>query len=183
MEKMKEKYMVIPIVILAVLISVSSAPAMQTTFMSEYQPICPEESYNKITELHEEGWSEEEIAETLELPIDVVSGFLSDNYTIISSCPEPYQKSEKKVTPEKSMEQWRKEHTVKVKAIRTLKYEQGYLISKEIYTGEEFKKRFGRDNFTKELRIPVDAETAKAIGIREGEERTSVTEEERVFAT
>jgi len=44
MEKMKEKYMVIPIVILAVLISVSSAPAMQTTFMSEYQPICPEES-------------------------------------------------------------------------------------------------------------------------------------------
>jgi len=48
--------MVIPIVILAVLILASSVPAMQTTFMSEYQPICPEESYNKITELHEEGW-------------------------------------------------------------------------------------------------------------------------------
>ncbi len=251
---MKRKYLTKAIVILAVLVLASSVPAIvssfteaqsqslvksnQTTFISEYQPICPEESYNKITELYEEGWSEdeiakelafpldivnrylegnytpppcpepkqsvspsdcptyskikdlyeegwseEEIAETLELPIDVVSGFLSDNYTIISSCPEPYQKSEKKVTPEKSMEQWRKEHTVKVKAIRTLKYEQGYLISKAIYTGEEFKKRFGRDNFTKELRIPVDAETAKAIGIREGEERTSVTEEERVFTT
>ena len=55
----------------AVLISVSSAPAMQTTFMSEYQPICPEESYNKITELHEEGWSEEEIAEELAFPLDI----------------------------------------------------------------------------------------------------------------
>ncbi|MDI6811310.1 MAG: hypothetical protein QMD80_06535 [archaeon] len=67
----------------------------------------------------------------------------------------------KKIVPEKSMEQWEKEHTVKVKAIRTLKYEQGYLISKEIYTSEEFKKRFGRDNFTKELRIPVSADDAK----------------------
>jgi ribosome-binding protein aMBF1 (putative translation factor) len=170
------------------------------------QPI-PKESYNKITELYDEGWSEEEIAEKLELPLDVVHGFISGNYTTISSCPEPYQKSEKnviteksmeskpekskesitpeetmkKITPEKSMEQWRKEHTVKVKAIRTLKYEQGYLETKEIYTSEEFKKRFGRDNFTKELRIPVSASDAEMIGIREGEERTSVTEEERVF--
>jgi hypothetical protein len=118
---------------------------MQSTSLSEYQPICPEESYNKIAELHDgglseeeiaeelafpldivsrylegnytpppcpvsnqrmplsecptyskiknlygEGWNEEEIAETLELPIDVVSGFISGNYTIISSCPEPY---------------------------------------------------------------------------------------------
>jgi len=255
-EKMKKEYLIIATVALAVLVLASSVPAMQNTSISEYQPICPEESYNKITELHEEGlseegiaeelafpldivngylagnytppscpesnqsispsdcptyskikdlygegWSKEEIAETLELPLDVVNGFLSGNTTIISSCPEPYQKSEenvtaekpkesitpgetmKNVTPEKSMEQWRQEHTIKVKAIRTLKYEQGYLISKEIYTSEEFKERFGRDNFTKELRIPVDAETAKAIGIKEGEERTSVTEEERVFTT
>ena len=270
---MKKENMIMATIAVAVLISVSSAPAMQTTFMSEYQPICPEESYNKITELHEEGWSEEEIAEELafpldivtrylegnytpppcpasnqrmslskcptyskikdlygegwneeeiaeklELPLDVVNGFLGGNYTIISSCPEPYQKSEKdvitakstesitpeetnenitqgktmkNVTPKKSMEQWRKEHTVKVKAIRTLKYEQGYLISKEIYTGEEFKKRFGRDNFTKDFRIPVSADDAKKIAeingireLREGEEITiSITEEEHVFTT
>jgi hypothetical protein len=164
----------------------------------------------------EKGKTEEEIAETLELPLDVVNGFISGDYTIISACPEPYQKSEenvntekpmegitpeepkesitpgkKKIVPEKSMEQWRQDHTIKVKAIRTLKYEQGYLISKEIYTSEEYKKRFGRDNFTKELRIPVSADDARKIAeiygireLREGEEITiSITEEERVFTT
>ncbi len=261
---MKKEYLIMATIAVVVLLLASSVPAMQSTSLSEYQPVCPEESYNKIMELYEEGWSEdeiaeelalpldivnrylegnytpppcpeskqsispsdcptyskikdlygegwseEEIAEKLELPLDVVRGFISGNYAIISSCPEPYQKSEgdvttekstesktqekpkesitpgetKKIVPEKSMEQWRQEHTVKVKAIRTLKYEQGYLEIKEIYTSEEFKKRFGKDNFTKELRIPVDAETAKAIGIIEGEERTTVTEEERVFTT
>jgi len=263
------KKIIIAAIAVAVLILASSVPAMQSTFIPEYPPVCPEESYNKITELYGEGWSEEEIAEelafpldianryfegnytpppypewdqsmplsdcptyskikdlygegwseeeiaeTLEFPLDVVNGFLSGNYTIISSCPEPYQKSEKnastdksmgsitpektkesitpketmkKITPEKSMEQWRKEHTVKVKAFRTLKYEQGYLISKEVYTSEEFKKRFERDNFTKEIRIPVSAENVemitKVLGIREGEERTSVAEEEHVFTS
>ena len=150
---MKKEYLIIAIIALAVLTLVSSVPAMQSTSISEYRPVCPEESYNKITELYEEGlsedeiaeelafpvgivtkypkgeyippvypepdqrmplsecptyskikdlygegWSEEEIAETLELPIDVVSGFLSGNYTIISACPEPYQKSEKNVS-------------------------------------------------------------------------------------
>jgi len=260
---MKKEYLIIATVSLAVLILASSIPAMQSTSIPEYQPTCPKESYNKITELHEEGlseeeiaeelafpldivtrylegnftpppcpvsdqrmplsdcptyskikdlygegWSEEEIAETLELPLDVVNGSISGNTTVISACPEPYQKTEKNVTteksaegitpeepkesitpgkkkivPEKSMEQWRQEHTVRVKAIRTLKYEQGYLETKEIYTSEEFKKRFGRDNFTKERRIPVSASDAEMIGIREGEERTSVTEEERVFTT
>jgi hypothetical protein len=270
-DKMKKEYLIIATITLVVLILASSVPAMQSTSIPEYPPICPEESYNKITELHEEGWSEEEIAEELafpldivnrylegnytpppcpewdqsmplsecptyskikdlygegwseeeiaeklELPLDVVCGFISGNYTIISSCPEPYQKSKenvttekstesktpeepkesitpgkKKIVPEKSLEQWRQEHTVKVKAIRTLKYEQGYLISKEIYTSEEFKKRFGRDNFTKELRIPVSADDAKKIAeingiieLREGEEITiSITEEEHVFTT
>ena len=147
---MKKEYIVMAIIALVVLILASSVPAMQSAFIPEYQPICPEESYNKITELHEEGlseeeiaeelafpldivsgylegnytpppcpesnqsispsdcptyskikdlygegWSEDEIAKTLELPLDVVNGFISGNYTIISSCPEPYQKSEK----------------------------------------------------------------------------------------
>jgi len=142
-----------------VLLLASSVPAISSPSISEYQPICPEESYNKITELYEgglseeeiaeelafpldivteflkgnytpppcpepdrsmplsecpaygkikdlygEGWSEDEIAETLELPLDIVSGFLSGNYTIISSCPEPYQKSERNVTTERTME-------------------------------------------------------------------------------
>jgi hypothetical protein len=163
---MKRKYLIIATIALAMLILASSVPAIvsslpeaqsqslakpnQNTVMSEYQPTCPEESYNKITELHEkglseegiaeelafpldivnrylegnytpppcpeskqsmplsecptyskikdlygEGWSEEVIAETLELPLDVVRGFISGDYTIISACPEPYQKSEK----------------------------------------------------------------------------------------
>ena len=147
---MKKEYLIIATVALAVLILVSSVPAMQSTSISEYQPICPKESYNKITELHEEGlseeeiaeklafpldivtrylegnytpppcpesdqrmplsdcstyskikdlygegWSEEEIAETLELPLDTVNGFISGNYAIISSCPEPYQAKRK----------------------------------------------------------------------------------------
>jgi predicted transcriptional regulator len=147
---MRKEYPIIATIALAVLVLASSAPAMQSISLSEYQPICPEESYNKITELYEEGlsedeiaeelafpldivnrylegnytpppcpvsnqsispsdcptyskikdlhgegWSKEEIAEKLELPLDAVSGFISGNYTIISSCPEPYQKSEK----------------------------------------------------------------------------------------
>jgi hypothetical protein len=87
MEKMKKKYMVIPIVILAVLILASSVPAMQSAFISEHQPVCPEESYNKITELHEEGLSEEEIAEELAFPLDIVNRYLEGNY-IPPSCPE-----------------------------------------------------------------------------------------------
>jgi len=149
-EKMRKEYPIIATIALAVLVLASSAPAMQSTSISEYQPICPEESYSKITELYEEGlsegeiaeelafpldivnrylegnytpppcpesnqrispsdcptyskikdlhgegWSKEEIAEKLELPLDAVSGFLSGDYTIISSCPEPYQKLEK----------------------------------------------------------------------------------------
>jgi len=50
---------------------------------------CP--TYGKIKDLYGEGWSEEKIAETLELPLDAVSGFLSGNPAVISSCPEPYK--------------------------------------------------------------------------------------------
>jgi len=56
---MKKEYLIIATITLVVLILASSVPAMQTTAVSEYQPTCPEESYNKITELHEEGLSEE----------------------------------------------------------------------------------------------------------------------------
>jgi len=82
---MKKENMIMATIAVAVLISVSSAPAMQTTFMSEYQPICPEESYNKITELHEEGWSEEEIAEELAFPLDIVNRYLKGNYTYVKT--------------------------------------------------------------------------------------------------
>jgi len=82
---MKKENMIMATIAVAVLISVSSAPAMQTTFMSEYQPICPEESYNKITELHDEGWSEEEIAEELAFPLDIVNRYLKGNYTYVKT--------------------------------------------------------------------------------------------------
>jgi hypothetical protein len=87
---MKKKYMVIPIVILAVLILASSVPAMPSTSLPEYQPICPEESYNKITELYEEGLSEEEIAEELAFPLDIVNNYLKGDYTS-PPCSEPDQ--------------------------------------------------------------------------------------------
>jgi len=160
---MKKEHLIKTTIALAVLILAFSIPAIvssltvapnhslaksnQTTSISEYQPICPEESYTKITELHEEGlsedeiaeelafsldivtrylkgnytplpcpeskqsispsecptyskikdlygegWSKEKIAETLVLPLDVVNGFISGDTTIISSCPEPYQR-------------------------------------------------------------------------------------------
>jgi hypothetical protein len=72
---MKKEYLIIATVSLAVLILASSVPAMPST-ISEHQPVCPEESYNKITELHEEGWSEEEIAEELGFPLDIVNRYL-----------------------------------------------------------------------------------------------------------
>ncbi|MCW3137378.1 MAG: hypothetical protein N2V76_02950 [Methanophagales archaeon] len=56
------------------------------------------------------------------------------------------------VTPEKSMEQWREEHTVKVKATTIYKYEQGYLEIKEIYSGKDIEKKFGVDNLTRVLK-------------------------------
>ena len=67
------KKIIIAAIAVAVLILASSVPAMQSTFIPEYPPVCPEESYNKITELYEEGWSEEEIAEELAFPLDIVN--------------------------------------------------------------------------------------------------------------
>jgi len=91
---MKKKYMVIPIVILAVLLLASSVPAMQSTFISEHQPICPEESYNKITELYEAGLSEDEIAEELAFPLDIVNRYLEGNYT-----PPPCSELDQSIQP------------------------------------------------------------------------------------
>jgi parallel beta-helix repeat protein len=56
------------------------------------------------------------------------------------------------------MEKWMQDHTVKVNATTTCKYEQGQLLIKEVYTGKELKERFGIEQFTKELKIPVEAE-------------------------
>jgi len=53
------------------------------------------------------------------------------------------------------------------------KYEQGYLEIKEIYSGKDIEKKFGVDNLTRVLKIPVEAEV---IGMNEGEEKVLVTE-------
>jgi len=72
-----------------------------------------------------------------------------------------------------TMEKWVQDHTVKVTATTTCKYEQGYMIMKEVYTGKELKERFGVEHFTKELEIPVEA---KMVRMEEGEEKVLVTE-------
>ena len=98
---MKKEYLIKATIALAVLILAFSIPVMvsslpeaqskslvksnQTTFISEYQPVCPEESYNKIAELHAEGLSEEKIAEELAFPLDIVNRYLEGNYTYVKT--------------------------------------------------------------------------------------------------
>ncbi|MCK4475422.1 MAG: hypothetical protein KAU16_01710 [Methanophagales archaeon] len=91
---MKKENLIIATMAVAVLLLASSVPAMQSTSISEYQPTCPKESYNKITELYEEGLSEEEIAEELAFPLDIVNGYLEGNYT-----PPPCPASKQSISP------------------------------------------------------------------------------------
>ena len=77
-------------------------------------------------------------------------------------------------------EKWMQEHTVKVNSTATCKYEQGNLWIKEVYTVEGLKERFGIEQFTKELKIPVEG---KVLGMQEGEERIFVTEKVTVLTS
>jgi hypothetical protein len=63
---MNKEFLIIATITVVVLLLASSALAMQSAFIPEYQPICPNESYNKITKLYEQGLTEGEIAEELE---------------------------------------------------------------------------------------------------------------------
>jgi hypothetical protein len=81
-------------------------------------------------------------------------------------------------TPERSMEEWMKDHTVNVESTTIYRYDQGYLEIQEIYTGEDIEKRFGVDNITKSCKIPVEAGT---VGMKEGEESVFVTEKSVVI--
>ncbi len=94
-EKMKKECLIIATIAVAVLTLAFSVPAMQSAFISEYQPVCPEESYNKITELYDEGWSEDAIAEELAFPLDIVNRYLEGEY-IPPVCPEPSQEPKEK---------------------------------------------------------------------------------------
>ncbi|MDD2665993.1 MAG: hypothetical protein PHD13_00565 [Methanocellales archaeon] len=78
----------------------SNVLAMQSTSTSEYQSMCPPESYKKITELYEEGWSEEEIAEELAFPLDIVTKYLKGEY-VPSVYQEPSQEQSENVAPKK----------------------------------------------------------------------------------
>jgi len=79
-----------------------------------------------------------------------------------------------------TMEKWMEDHTLKVQSTTTYKYEQGYLLIEEIYTGEELKERFGVEQLTKELKIPAES---KAVGMKEGEEKVFVTEKVTVLTS
>jgi len=83
-------------------------------------------------------------------------------------------------TPERSMEEWMKDHTINVESTTIYRYDQGYLEIKEIYTGEALEKRFGVDNLTRSRKIPVEAKT---VGMKEGEESVFVTEKSAVLTT
>jgi len=84
------------------------------------------------------------------------------------------------MSEDNAMEKWMQDHTIKVNATTTCKYEQEYLLVKEIYTGEELKERFGIEQFTKELKIPVEG---KVFGMKEGEEKVFVTEKVTVLTS
>jgi hypothetical protein len=82
--------------------------------------------------------------------------------------------------------EWMQDHTVKVNSTTTCKYEQGQLLIKEVYTGEELKERFGIEYFTKELKMPVDDKSlveGKVLGMQEGEEKVFVTEKVTVLTS
>ena len=85
-----------------------------------------------------------------------------------------------------TIDEWMQDHTVNVNSTTTCKYEQGQLLIKEVYTGEELKERFGVEQFTKELKIPVEAEVlaeGKLRGMQEGEEKVFVTEKVTVLTS
>ena len=90
------------------------------------------------------------------------------------------------MSEDKVMGKWMQNHTVKVNSTTTCEYEQGYLQVKEVYTGEELKERLGIEQFTKELKIPVEAEVlaeGKLRGMQEGEEKVFVTEKVTVLTS
>jgi len=85
-----------------------------------------------------------------------------------------------------TIDEWMQAHTLKVNVTTTCKYEQEYLLINETYTGEELKARFGIEQFTKELKIPVEAEVlveGKLHGMQEGEEKVFVTEKVTVLTS
>ena len=85
-----------------------------------------------------------------------------------------------------TIDEWMQDHTVKVNATTTCKYEQEYLLINETYTGEELKARFGIEYFTKELKIPVEDNVlveGRVLGMQEGEARILVTEKETVLTS
>jgi len=84
------------------------------------------------------------------------------------------------VSEDNVMEKWMQDHTIKVNSTTTCKYEQGSLLIKEVYTGEELKERFGIEQFTKELKIPMEG---KVLGMEEGEEKVFVTEKVTVLTS
>jgi hypothetical protein len=78
----------------------------------------------------------------------------------------------------KELEEWIQDHTVKVTITTTYKYEEGHLLIKEVYTGEELKARIGVEQLTNEFRIPAES---NKVGMEEGEEKIFVTEKEKLI--
>ena len=84
-----------------------------------------------------------------------------------------------------TMESWIQNHTVRVNATTIYKYEQGYLLINETYTGEVLKERFGVEKITKEFKTPEEKVVVdvKVLGMQEGEEKVVVTEKVTVLTS
>jgi len=117
---MKRQYLIMTtITAVAVLILASSVPAVVSSLTeAQIHPLakpnqsaspleypkppnqCPCESYNKIFELYEEGWSKDKIAEELGFPLDIVTKYLKGEY-ISPVYPEPSQEPSEEGVPKK----------------------------------------------------------------------------------
>ena len=78
---------------------------------------------------------------------------------------------------------WETDHTIKVTHETMYLYTCGTLEVTEVYSGNEFQKKFGVPDFTRKRTIKVDPDTAVALNFKEGtrEVRTEISFE--VFTT
>jgi len=64
--------------------------------------------------------------------------------------------------------QWEKDHTVQVTHETTYLYSEGTLKVTDIYSGDEFQKKFGVADFKRVQTIKIDQDNAKAMNLKEG---------------
>lgn len=87
-------------------------------------------------------------------------------FVLMSAAVVPVVSAEK--ISERLPSQWEIDHTIKVIHETTYSYMSGNLKVKEVYSGDEFQKKFGVQNFTRERTFVVDPNTAATLNLKEG---------------